>query len=245
MPVHNWSKVDANLFHHFHQRWSIAICDSLNAGLLPEGFSALIEQYARGLAPDVLTVERKTGRPDKSTGGLLLADPPRTKHVIQGKDQTLAGRANRIVVRHQMGEVISVIEIVSPGNKSSKSAMKQFVGKAIEFLQAGVHLLIIDLFPPTPRDPFGVHRLIWEELYGEDPYVLPDDQQLLLASYMAGNFDRTPTAYVEPIGVGEKLPDMPIYLDSMNYVPVPLEKTYQHSWDVCPVDFKEMVLTAK
>jgi len=245
MPVHNWSKVDANLFHHFHQQWSIAICNSLNAGLLPPGFSALIEQYARGLAPDVLTVERKSGRPDRSTGGLLLADPPRTKHVIQGKDQTLAARANRIVIRHQLGEVISCIEIVSPGNKSSKSAMKQFVSKAVEFLQAGVHLLVIDLFPPTPRDPFGVHRLIWEEMYGEEPYVLPADQQLVLASYMAGSYDRSPTAYVEPIGVGEILPDMPIYLDPLAYVPVPLEKTYQQSWDVCPTDFKEMVQSAK
>ena len=53
MPVHDWSQVDANVFHHFHQRWTIAICDTLNAGLLPPGFSALAEQHAAGLVPDV------------------------------------------------------------------------------------------------------------------------------------------------------------------------------------------------
>ncbi len=245
MPVHNWSKVDANLFHHFHQRWSIAICDALNAGLLPPGYSALIEQHARGLVPDVLTVERRDRKPFESSGGTLLVSPPRTKHVIQGKDKTLAARANRIAIRHRLGDVVSLIEIVSPGNKSSKAAMRQFVDKAVEFLEAGVHLLIIDLFPPTARDPFGIHRVIWEELYEEDPFVYPADQPLTLASYMAGTIDRSPQAFVEPIGYGEILPDMPAYLDPRNYIPVPLEKTYQQSWDVCPADFKEVVEQSK
>lgn len=154
---------------------------------------------------------------------------------------TLAARANRIAIRHRLGDVVSLIEIVSPGNKSSKAAMRQFVDKAVEFLEAGVHLLIIDLFPPTARDPFGIHRVIWEELYEEDPFVYPTHQPLTLASYMAGTIDRSPQAFVEPIGYGEALPDMPAYLDTRNYIPVPLEKTYQHSWDVCPADFKEAV----
>lgn len=34
MPVHDWARVDAKVFHHFHQRWTIATCDALNAGLL-------------------------------------------------------------------------------------------------------------------------------------------------------------------------------------------------------------------
>ena len=32
MPIHDWSKGPAGLFHHFHQRWAISICDALNAG---------------------------------------------------------------------------------------------------------------------------------------------------------------------------------------------------------------------
>lgn len=56
MPIHDWSRVDANLFHHFHQRWTVAIADALNTGVLPPGFSALVEQHAAGLVPDVLAV---------------------------------------------------------------------------------------------------------------------------------------------------------------------------------------------
>jgi hypothetical protein len=39
MPIHDWSRVDPNLFHDFHQTWTIAIRNSLNSGLLPKGYS--------------------------------------------------------------------------------------------------------------------------------------------------------------------------------------------------------------
>lgn len=43
MPVHDWSEVDTNAFHHFHQAWALTISVGLNARL-PEGYSALMEQ---------------------------------------------------------------------------------------------------------------------------------------------------------------------------------------------------------
>lgn len=48
MPIHDWTRVNAGLFHHFHQRWISAISDTLNAGLLPERYYALTEQPAGG-----------------------------------------------------------------------------------------------------------------------------------------------------------------------------------------------------
>jgi hypothetical protein len=44
MPIHDWTRVDAGLFHHFHQRWTSALCDALNTGGLPPDYFALIEQ---------------------------------------------------------------------------------------------------------------------------------------------------------------------------------------------------------
>lgn len=58
MPMHDWTNVEPTIYHHFHQQWSIAICNALNAGLLPPGLSALIEQHTGGVVPDVLAVER-------------------------------------------------------------------------------------------------------------------------------------------------------------------------------------------
>jgi len=63
-------------------------------------------------------------------------------------------KQSHIAVRHVGGDhVVAVIEVVSPGNKSSKHAFESFVEKAAELIDRGIHLLILDLFPPGPRDP--------------------------------------------------------------------------------------------
>ena len=247
MPVHDWCRVDANVFHHFHQRWTIAICDTLNAGLLPSGYSALVEQHAGGLVPDVLTLERRSrpSRPVEPVGSVLTATPPKTSFVRQAK-AILAARGNRIVIRHRLGEVVCVLEIVSPGNKSGRAALRAFVEKTIDFLRQGIHLLVIDILPPTVRDPQGMHKAIWDEIE-EEPFELPPGKPLTLAAYVAGDLltGSEPTAYVELIGVGDTLPDMPAYLDRSGYVPVPLEATYQEAWATCPADLRELVETGK
>ena len=63
--------------------------------------------------------------------------------------QIYASRANRIVVKHHLGRIIAVIEIVSPGNKDSRAALRDFVEKTVDCLRRGIHVLIVDLFPPT------------------------------------------------------------------------------------------------
>lgn len=244
MPVHDWSRVDANVFHHFHQRWTVAISDALNAGVLPAGYSALIEQHAAGFVPDVLTLERHS-RPPESPGGLLTATPPKTS-LVRHAQTALAAQANRIAIRHRLGEVVCVIEVVSPGKKGGRAALRSFVEKTIELLENRVHLLVVDLLPPTPRDPQGMYKAVWDEIQ-EEPFELPPDKPLTLAAYVAGDpfAGMETTAYVEMIGVGQVLPDMPAWLDRSGYVPVPLESTYQTAWSACPADLRELVQTGK
>ncbi|MFI5459469.1 MAG: hypothetical protein ACHRXM_28930 [Isosphaerales bacterium] len=91
----------------------------------------------------------------------------------------------------------------------------------------GIHLLVIDLFPPSKCDPQGIHKAIWDEFVEED-FELTAGERLTLAAYDAGP---PPVAYVEPIAVGEALPDMPIFLKPDFYVPAPLEETYRTTWD--------------
>jgi hypothetical protein len=108
--------------------------------------------------------------------------------------------------------------------------MNAFVGKAVEFLRAGIHLLIVDLFPPGPRDPEGIHRVIWDEVE-EGNFTLPSDQRLTLAAYIGWPI---PECFVEPTAVGKALVDMPLFLTPDIYVPVPLEPSYQSAWASVP-----------
>jgi hypothetical protein len=137
-----------------------------------------------------------------------------------------------VAVRHASGdELVAVVEIVSKGNKSGRLAIEEFLRKAVAMFYRGIHLTILDLYPPTPRDPQGIHGLIWSELTDADPYEAPADKPLTLASYEA--FDGV-RAFVEPVAVGDEPIDMPLFLAPGRYVPLPLGPTYRAAFDAVP-----------
>lgn len=171
-------------------------------------------------------------------GGLAVATaPPRTQMIFRSEAEIYAAKANLVTLRHIHGEVVAVIEIVSPGNKGSRSAFRSFVVKSGEFIQQGINLLVIDLLPPGKRDPQGVHKAIWDE-FEEVDFQLPPGKPLTLASYDAGDCR---TAYVNFAAVGDVLPEMPLFLRPEVYVPAPLEATYQTSWQNVPAPLRKLL----
>ena len=243
MPIHDWTRVSAGIFHHFHQAWILSISRALNAGLLPPDYYALAEQIAGGLAPDVLTLESVRREParadgDESTardaggrGVALAASPPKVRFTATVETQAYARKRSRIAIRHASGDqVVAILEIVSPGNKATRHALRSFVEKAVELLDAGIHVLLVDLFPPGPRDPQGIHAAVWSEIEGDD-FQLPPEQPLTLVAYSSGDVKQ---AFIEPVAAGTALPDMPLFLEPNLYVPVPLEATYNDAFDAVP-----------
>jgi hypothetical protein len=90
MSIHDWTKVDAGLFHHFHKHWGGALCDLLNAGRLPPNYVALLEPSADVPISDLA--------------------PPETRATEEIEEETYARRANRIRIQHRHGKVVAVIE---------------------------------------------------------------------------------------------------------------------------------------
>jgi len=211
MPIHDWTRVDAGLFHAFHQDWIAVLARSLNAGILPSDYFALREQSIRGPVPEVLTLKLSHGREEShgTTSGFAVATvPPATHLVRRAEEQVCVRKADRIAVRHRRGEVVAVVEIVSPGNKASTGALRAFVEKTSDLIMQGVHLLIIDLFPPSKRDPQGIHKAIWDQIK-EEEFEWPTEKRLTLAAYDAGP---PPVASADFVAVGDSLPHMPIFL---------------------------------
>ena len=232
MPMHNWKRVPAGIFHAFHHRWITAISDRLNAGVLPEEFYALPEQQAAGFGPDVLTLQGGDRRPDR--GGLATAPlRPQTKFMAESDKEFYVRKKSSVVVRHVSGDdIVGMIEIVSPGNKGSKQALRAFLEKVYELLEHRIHLLIVDPFPPSKRDPKGLHYAIREAIE-DDPFDPPADKPLTLVSYEC---ELTTRAYIEPVAVGDSLPDMPLFLCGDVHVNIPLEKTYMDTCTLIPED---------
>lgn len=245
MPIHDWTRVDAGIFHDFHHEWVSTIKRALNDGLLPATYYAMAEQAAGGRTPDVLTLERSAdgggnGHPSNGpsgSGGIAVETaPPKTRFTALADHEILARKKSRIAIRHVSDDtVVAIVEIVSPGNKDSRHAIRSFVEKAADFLRGGIHLLIIDLFPPTPRDPRGIHAAIWSEIM-DDGFAPPDGEPLTLVAYRAADVKQ---AYIEPTAVGQALPDMPLFLEPGLYVPVPLEKTYQSAFEAVPKRWRD------
>jgi hypothetical protein len=244
MPIHDWTRVDAGLFHAFHHDWITSLSRALNEGRLPSGYYALPEQRIGWLVPDVLTPDLAPTTGESDGPGIALAvatTPPRTQIVRHAEEQVYVRKANRIAVHHRHGEIVAVIEIVLPGNKATYHERRRFVDKSAELIRQGIHLLVIDLFPPGKRDPQGIHKAIWDEIV-EEEFELPSDKPLTLASYDAGPPE---AAYVEPVGVCDVLPDMPIFLKPELYVPAPLEVTYLSTWRYFPAAMKRLLEAPK
>lgn len=240
MPVHDWTRVDSGLFHDFHQAWTVELRGALNRGILPPDYFALVEERVQGPIPDVLTL-RLAANADESApneGGVAVAVcPPQTRIVRRTDTDLYVARANLVTVRHRHGEVVAVIEIVTPGNKGSRADFRAFLEKSVDLLRQRVHVLVIDLFPPSPRDPLGIHHAIWDE-FGGDEEPFDPAAPLTLASYDAGPPE---VAYIKSIVVGQKLPDMPLFLRPEVYVSTPLELTYAEAWATFPAALKSLL----
>ena len=252
MPMHDWRRVEPNVYHHFHEKWLNAIDKALNGGLLPAGMYSLVEQSTTDIVADVLTLEHlAAGRPPMNRAvraGVRPAVQAGVGLVERGVSRPLT-LLKRILVRHSTKhKVVAVIELVSPANKSTERDFSSFVGKAVGLVVAGISVLVIDPFPPGPRDPAGLHGVIWPRLArrrkGRPKYAPPAGLPLSVLAY-SNQFDAVGDpereAVVNPFAVGQPVPAGPLFLGEPGYVTVPLEETYAAAFDDVPAVWRDVV----
>ena len=258
MRVHDWNRVDDGIFHDFHHAWIEEIKRALNGGLLPEWLYALAvqpgrldlqnaEQHVSEFGPDVLALqapsadgEPESGDVDGTDGsrnatGLMVA-PPKVAMTVQGSQNFYTQRQKSVTLRHASDDrIVAIVEVVSPGNKSSRQRLEAFVRKACSLLQQGIHLLVLDLHLPTRRAPDGIHEAIWNVIGNgsDEDYHQPVDKPLTLVAYQSKLYAGV-TAYVEPIPIGDLLRKMPLYVHNEGYVSVPLQETYDRAFAALP-----------
>ena len=245
MPVHDWSRVEAGIFHDFHVAWIPELRTALNGGLLPEGFYALAEQHAGRSIADVLTLHASPAPLEPSplpplTGGTAVAEAPPQVRRRQTVEPAALARRRSLAIRHVSGHrLVAIVEIVSPANKDRPRTVEEFTAKAVDALDVGIHLLLVDLLPPGPYDPQGMHGRVYQRLeQSDEPYDLPAGEPLTLASYAAGPQIEV---YLEHLAVGAILPEMPLFLRQDRYINVPLEATYQEAYRGMPAFWRNVL----
>jgi hypothetical protein len=220
MPMHDWTRVDAGIYHHFHGRWIFAMADGLNLGGLPKGYYALIE-YAAAPVDSALSFDI----PDTALDGFDADAFAVAKH------STVAVRAT---ADHRK---VALVEVLRPGIAGSAAARAAFLDKSVAALKYGLGVLVIDPFPPREQNSNSIPSAIWERVTGDS--FTRGGKPLVLASYAPG---QQPTVYVDDsVGVGDILPDMPLFLNAERYVNVPLEATYMAAWQTFPADWRNVI----
>lgn len=220
MPIHDWTRVIAGTFHDFHQAWITHLRDALNSGVLPEDYYAQAEPAIDQSPPDLLTLKAGSERDASAESGIY------------------ARRQNALVIHRSTDDrVVARLQIVSLGDKSSKRAFQKLLDRALSSLSQKINLLVIDLHPPTKHDPQGLHGALWAEIEDEKCIFLAQ-KPLTLAAYAA---DQPVSAYVDPVAVGDVLPEMHLFVDHDRYVPAPLEATYQAAWRGVPRRWKKVL----
>ena len=240
MPVHDWTRVDAGVFHDFHSVWIAELRNALNRGLLPPDYYAMAEQHANKYVADVLTLHpAPVGErvpTETPRGGIAVAEAPPKVRWNLSLTPSVRTRRKTLAIRHVSGHrLIALIEIVSPANKDRKEHVQELVAKLTDALLHGIHVLLIDLFPPGAHDRHGIHGAVWKVL-GDAPTPVPRGEPLTLASYEATT---TIEVFMERVAVGSTLMDMPLFLEPDLYVNVPLESTYDSTWRGTPAFWRE------
>ena len=218
---------------------------ALNGGLLPEGFYALAEQHAGRTIADVLTLHASPGNLEPlpllpTTGGTAVAEAPPRVRRRESLELGLRARRRSVAIRHVSGHrLVALLEIVSPANKDRQQSVDDFAAKAVDALDAGIHLVVVDLFPPGPYDPQGMPGAVRRRLAESDAaYPLPAGEPLTLASYVAGP---SVDIYLEHLAPGGVLPEMPLFLNFERYVNLPLESTYGAAYQGMPAFWRDVL----
>ena len=219
MPIHDWSRVDAGLFQSFRRSWISTLSSALNGGLLPDTCYAL-------LAPAAVKNEEILAAPGTVPFRMPWLDVPADDDL-----EYYRLRKSHVVIRRSDDHTaVAVLDIVSAGDRASRAAIHSFAERCVGLIHHRVHLLLCDILPPDQYAPQGIHQTIWHEFDAEQ-FELPPRKPFTLAAYEC---DLTTRAYIEPVAVGDALPDMPLFLEPNGCVMVPLQATYQTAYAVLP-----------
>ena len=262
MPIHDWSQVPAGVFHDFHLTWIGRMRDHLNNHLLPERYYALAEPMLGEAIPDVIALEARVDRGegaarsaddvgggrsgavrDEATEGAVALAPAPV--IVQELSAERYPRLARRIAIHDSWEgdaVVSVLELVSSGNKTSRARADDLIRKRLGLLEKGIHLLLVDLHRPSTFVPRGFHARLCDE-YGQPARELPPARLLSAAAYEVLE-DASVRSQVAPLRVGDPLPEMPVFLLPGKFVRLPLETTYEQAFSSVPRKFRQVLAPA-
>jgi len=224
---------DRRPWESFHTTWASALADSLNQGILPEGFIAL-EQVHAGPAIEIdVSAFAEGARPAARSDG-PTATLPRTVWTPAAPPVVLPavfpeGCTVEVFSSEGGRSLVAAIELVSPGNKDRATKRRLFAAKCATYLSRGIGLVIVDVV--TSRQA-SLHNELIDLLGLAASFQTAPDQHLYAVAYrpLRRGSDDVIETWPMPLAIGQPLPTVPLSLEAELCVPVDLESSYR---DAC------------
>jgi hypothetical protein len=217
----------------FHSHWTSSLAAQLNAGLLPPHHFAEPQVSHGRVEVDVATDRlpgngATSGLASGSSGGVAtLAAPvwsPPTPSLEM--DAVFAAEFAVLVINVEAGPtLVGAIELVSPSNKARPAARRAFAMKCLNYLNAGIGLIIVDVV--TQRRA-NLHDQMARLIVGNAPRF-PGKPSTYAAAYRPFRRGDEEKVSVWPVTltVGGPLPVLPLCLREVEEpVRVDLEAAY-------------------
>jgi len=231
MPLHDWNELTD--WETVHTAWILELHRWLKPRLPPGYRSSLATVPALVVAPIPLHPDVSVRRQAEASTSALPNGPasPSSDDLAElAPDEEVALAAldpARAVFVTRAGNLVAVIELISPGNKDRPETRRSTTDRFLGYLTHGIHLLFVDVHPR----PLG--------------FSFPDDVAAAVqspsapcpapcaVSYRVGGPGPAGGLYLatwrRPLAVGAMLPTLPLLLTRDLRVSVDLEPTYMRA----------------
>jgi hypothetical protein len=215
----------------FHSRWASAISDSLNNQGLPEYlFAEPTIDIAGQVQVDVATLEESnSSAPNENGATATLALPVKTVPAPTWVIPAVFPDSFEVRVISTEGgpKLVAAIELVSPSNKDRPQSRRVFAIKCASYLAQGIPLIVMDVVTSRLAN---LHNEIMDLTENAD-FRLPAEPRLYATAYRPVRRDTGEEIDVWPatFQIGERLPELPLYLKADLVVMIDFEAAYQET----------------
>jgi hypothetical protein len=217
----------------FHSQWAASLAAQLNTGLLPPHHFADPQVSHGRIEVDVATDQLSgngigSGLASASAGSVATLPTPvwSPPAPTLEMDAVFAAEFTVLVINVEAGPtLVGAIELVSPSNKARPAARRAFAMKCLNYLNAGIGLIIVDVVTERLAN---LHDEMAELIVGNAPRF-PGKPSIYAAAYRPFRRGEEAKVSIWPVTltVGEPLPVLPLWLREVEQpVRVDLEAAY-------------------
>ena len=235
---------DLRHWEGFHATWPVMIVSLLRRKLPRRYFAEPNVHSGASAEIDVTTFEKEDGVSSadggNGNGGVATAvvtavwSPPRPTLAVAADLPAQDEYEVRVYDEKRRCRLVAAVEIVSPANKDRPERRRAFASKCAALLREQVSVVIVDVV--TTRSPNLYGDLL--DLIGQsDPLLSPEPPPLYTAACrMTKRADEwLLETWAQPLGIGQPLPTVPLWLADNLAVPLELEESYEQSCGILTI----------